>query len=72
MILDGEVAFLVDLGKELPVPGQVPVVAGVDGVLGGLLPKLEGEEGVLAPGYVLLNVNLVLKVKGLSLSFQGS
>jgi len=34
----------------------------VDGVLVFLLPELEGEEGVLAPWHVLLDVDLVLVV----------
>ena len=40
-----------------PVPHQVPVVAGVYGVLVGLLSELQGEQGVLAPWDILVNLD---------------
>ncbi len=46
----------------------------MDRVLVLLLPELEGEEGVLAPWYVLLNVDLVLVVGqvGVTLATHGT
>ena len=55
---------LSSLCGQLSVPLQIHVCARVDGVLVGLLPKLKGEEGVLAPGDILVDVYLVLLARG--------
>ena len=60
VVLAREQTLLVELRPEPPVPHQIHVVAGVDGVLVLLLAELEGEQRVLAPGHVLLHLDLGL------------
>ena len=45
-------------GKLAPQAHKVLVGAGVDGILVGLLPELQCEQGVLAPGDVLLHLRI--------------
>ncbi len=52
--------YLVDGGRELSVSLEIHVRAGVDGVLVLILPELQREQGVLAPGNVLFDVDLIL------------
>ena len=56
-----DVSYLVDGRRQLSVLLEIHVGAGVHGVLVLLLSELEGEQGVLAPGDVLLDVDLILK-----------
>ena len=60
VVLAREQTLLVELRPEPPVPHQIHVVAGVDGVLVLLLAELEGEQRVLAPRHILLHLDLGL------------
>ena len=58
-----EQTVLVQLGHEPAVPHEIHVVARVDGVLVLKLTELQGEQRVLAPGHVLLHLNLGLLLR---------
>ena len=60
MVLTGEQTILGKLGHESAVPHQILVVARVHRVLVRVLSELESEEGVAAPGHVLLHLDLGL------------
>ncbi len=53
--------YLVDGGRELSVSLEIHVRAGVDGVLVLILTELQREQGVLAPGNVFFDVDLILE-----------
>ena len=61
MILYGEQAVLRTGALQPPLPLQVEVVARVQGVV--VVPELQGEECVLAPGDVGVHVHFVLFVR---------
>ena len=60
MILASKQTFLVQFRCQTTIPHEIHVVAGVDGVLVLVLPELQGEQGVLPPGHVLLHLDLRL------------
>ena len=60
VVLACKQAVIVHLRSEATISHQIHVVAGVDGVLVLLLAELEGEQRVLAPGHVLLHLDLGL------------
>ena len=60
VILAREQTVLVQLGHQPPVPHEIHVVTRVDRVLVLKLSELQGEQRVLAPGHVLLHLDLGL------------
>ena len=60
VVLACEQTILRQFWHKSSVPHQILVVARVNRVLVRLLPELEGEEGVAAPGHVLLHLDLGL------------
>ena len=67
--VEGQETHLVDGGSQLSVSLQIHVGAGVDGILVLVLPELQREQGVLAPGNVLLDVDLLLVVRQVGVTF---
>lgn len=71
VVLKAEERFAHALGVELPVEVEVLVVAGVNGVF--MVSELEGEERVLAPRHVGVDLDLgaFLVQVGVPLATQG-
>ena len=48
--------YLAQLWNQPPVPHKIHVVASMNCILVKILPELKCKEGVLAPGYIFLNL----------------